>query len=463
MGQRADLLRALQEKRTVADVELIRAAAHYLQRRYDPEVLAAVERAFGMSISDLQATLHGSHKRDFVYQGANAWLRTYLEITSMNEAPGIFHALAALAVASVVIGRRTWLSMGFYDVYPPLGVILVGPSGARKTVAINTAARMLPATKISVNVIRERFTPEALIAALRGDEDRVIQNKTAFVVSPEMAVTFGKSHYLEGLVPLFTRLMDHEGYEVRTKGGGTFTLANIALGFLGATTKEWLTTEMNASVVQGGFTSRFLLSYAATSPRIIWRVAETSSAAIQSLGEELGAAVGLQRGAMTIEPAADAFLEQWYAAHRLEGNDQMGTGYHSRKHAHLLRLALIFAVLDRATQIAMPHIIDALQLLDYLEPGMLELTQELSSSQTARDAGELVTILRRAGGRLTKTVFISACVRKMTMGRFYEAYAFLKEAGRLEEIKSNVILRRTDEDREAALEEEEDTWPYQNS
>ena len=448
---RRELLLELQQKHTPQDTQLVADIAAYLQHNYDPEVYALVESSFGMSFADLQNAVLNGYGSDFIttYKGECTWLRTYLELTSHNEAPGVFHALSALSVASVVIGRRTWIPMGFYDVFPPLGVILVGPSGSRKTVAISTATKMLGMLDHDVNIIRERFTPEALIMALcpsrkREDEPSnvTISDKTAFIVSPEMAVTFGKSHYLEGLVPLFTRLMDHEGYEGRTKGGGTYVLSNIALGFLGATTQEWITSEMSESVIQGGFTSRFLIAHARNSPRVIWRYTRTSTDRLMGLAEELSSLAKQCNGPMPIEKHADSFMEQWYAAHRLQGETDLGAGYHARKHVHILRLALIIAVLSGSRRIELNHIHEAISILDYLEPALLDLFRLLSSSQTARDASLIIDLVTRAGGKVTKAVLLHAAVQRMTLQRYNEACNYLREISVLREDRGTYKLSK---------------------
>lgn len=443
---RDKIIEALSKPRSPSDIEIIGAVARYLQTVYDPEIYALVEKSFGMSFANLQHAVFGSDESDFqkAYRGTCVWLKTYLELTAYNEAPGIFHALSALAVASVLIGRRVWIPMGFYDIYPPIGVILVGPSGARKTVAISIASKLLEASN-DVNVIRERFTPEALVLALNPKPAKNkslvrIENRTAFVISPEMAVTFGKSRYLEGLVPLFTRLMDHEGYEGRTKGGGTFKLTNVALGFLGATTLEWMLSEMNESVVSGGFTSRFLIAHTRSTPRVIWRHNSTPSDKLSILAEEISSIASKASGPIEIEPATNAFMEQWYSAHRLMGERKLGAGYHSRKHVHILRLALLFAVLQRSTQITMEHVLDALSILEYLEPGMEELFRLLSTSQTARDASAVVEILYRSGGRVSRTILINAAIQHMTIGRFHEAYGYLRETNVVYEDRGRVCL-----------------------
>ena len=107
------------------------------------------------------------------------FLRRYVDYTSHSEAPLAYHTFSALCAVGCIINRRVWFNMGYYKLYPTLGIIILGPSGIKKTSATNIAIDLLQQTGL-VKVYSEKLTPEALIDSMRGDE------AVGLIYAPEM-------------------------------------------------------------------------------------------------------------------------------------------------------------------------------------------------------------------------------------------------------------------------------------
>lgn len=418
---RKDLLHLLAVHQGPVNESLLAHITAYLTEHFDVELIEATELAFGKSLSELRKIVRRGMPAEFsqVWGGKCLWLKNYMDATAKNEAPSIYHAMAALTCASIAMRRDFWVDMGFFQIFPPLATILVGPSGLRKTTAINTALKLLKDSKL--RIIREKITPEALIEAIQPED--ITQDATALLAAPEMSVTFGKAQYLQGFVPLITRLLDHDSVEQTTRGRGTIVVERIGFAILAGTTVPWIVEEMNASVISGGFTSRFLISYETSTPRIFYRTTNIDKQQLTILRTELHELCNA-KGEIAISTMAGHLLEEWYTVHKnREDVGDLFSGYHQRKLTHIIRLAMIFSVLHGKRQIDRQQVFEAAELLKYVEPGMLNLYTELSRPTSAVDALAIVTYLKLAG-RVPRVEMLRTLSQTIPVNRLKEALDF---------------------------------------
>ncbi|KKL23906.1 hypothetical protein LCGC14_2420760, partial [marine sediment metagenome] len=70
------------------------------------------------------------------------WIRAYMEYTLDTESPDTYHFWTALTMLGASTKRQVWLDMKMLGpVFPNFYVILVGPSGARKSAAAGIGVR----------------------------------------------------------------------------------------------------------------------------------------------------------------------------------------------------------------------------------------------------------------------------------------------------------------------------------
>jgi len=120
------------------------------------------------------------------------FLRDYVDYTSHSEAPLAYHVFSALCGIGALLNRRVWINMGYYRVFPALGIIILGPSGIKKTSAANIIVDLLSTIGL-VKIYSEKVTPEALVDAMKGDA-------VGLLYAPEMTVFLSKVKYMEGMV-----------------------------------------------------------------------------------------------------------------------------------------------------------------------------------------------------------------------------------------------------------------------
>lgn len=428
-----DELRQLlsQPRGLTTDRELFHHVVAYLNEHWDFEIVNLTESSFGRPLHLLRNEAQKVVPQEFqnVVTTYCPILSEYLKYTEQNEAPSVFHALAFLTCASALMGRRWFIQHDFYQVYPPIAAVLVGPSGLRKTTAINTALRLIRGAP-DLQVIEEKATAEGIIRRLKSvPQGQPVQ---ALLVAPEMAVMFGKALHLQSLVPVITRGLDHDKLQHTTVSGGTVEIEDVTLGMLAGTTATWITEEMNISVISGGFTSRLLFSYEESSARIFFKPKSLSGqqfAAIKS--HLLDGVLQLPRGEMRLETQAEILMNEWYHHHRsnLPTKDDLMASYMNRKGTHLLRLALVFSLLNLRGSIDTISLQGAINVLEFLEPGMKKLFAELALPVSAVDARRIMLLLKN--GPISYNQLRTDMSEQIPVLRLKEVLEFMVDTGQI--------------------------------
>lgn len=426
---RDEIVQLLSAPRSLpADHHLVLVVADYLQDNFDPEMIERAEACFGAPISTLRNIASRCVVPDFshTWRGTSAWLERYLKLTEENEAPSIYHAMAALTVASATMGRKFWIDQSFYKIFPPMATILVGPSGLRKSTAIYNALFFLSVFD-DVKVVRDKVTPEALIETLRPASPQ--DDALGIIVASEMSITFGKQHYLHGMVPLITGMLDHDKVSLSTRGRGNITLERIGLAMLAGTTPKWIIDEMNTSVISGGFTSRLLFSFEKATSRVYFKSKQVDMKELLSLRNEL---LDCMKGAGEVQltTLSQHLLEEWYRCHKARSDiDELQSGYHNRKMQHIMRISMVFAVLAGKRQIEREHLWAAAELIRHIEPGMFELFEELSKPQSAVDSDKAIALIEAAGGSMSRKDFVRTLGKLIPVKRIKETVEYLTASG----------------------------------
>lgn len=405
-------------KDPIVNADLVKEVVQRIAEDFNPLLVDAAEQCFGLPyyrIAEIARGIRVSREPDLANEKLhNTILKSYLELTQNNEAPGHFHALAALSSVGAAIGTQVWVNMGYYKVYPPMAVLLVGPSGIRKSVAIAISQNLLEPFD-ELQVFRDRFTIEGLISYVK-DGAKVL------LVASELAATFGRAKYLEDLIPLITRMLDQEGIEFTTKGAGRFKLSNVAFGLLSASTVDWLLNELPNGAVTGGFLGRFLIGYARSTDRYSYRTEDITDK-VKSLGNYVAESVKRVSGEFKLSAEADRWLERWYKASKDANNDPLlgpalGS-YYNRRLVHIIRIALVLSVMAGKNKITTEDVLDANKLLSFIEPGHVNVLAQVTGSTTHRDLITIAAEIPPDGIPVEKLVHIG-CVF-MGYQRFKEA------------------------------------------
>lgn len=382
----------------------------------------------------------------------NNFLRTFAKLSERTEIPGIFSVWSGLAVLSCILGRRVWIDMGVYTIYPNLYICLVASSGkCRKSTSISIAEKLLHQIEPNPNLISQKITPEALIEALK-----VIQTNDAkvflrescvgFVIADELATFLNRRTFEAGLSTVLIPLYDCKPhFSYHTRGRGKEILTNSCLGMLSGTTIDKLKEAVPKESVGEGLTSRIIFVYCAS---VANPVAITQRTKEQ--GETEVELIKFLQKAYLLEGKIELSKEAWelyennynqfYTKSPLYNLPTLA-GYASRRHVHLMKLAILFAVSNRLSLVIEESDLESAdKILILSEKAMPMLMNIVTSSEDGLLMEEIYGYIKEAKA-INKKTLLAKVAHKLDSHRFETIYRTLVESGRVQvEVRGSEFL-----------------------
>lgn len=190
------------------------------------------------------------------------WLYSYLEMTEVSEAPETYHLWVGITCLSAAVRRRVWLPHGVEEIYPNLFIVLVGPSGSRKSTALGIGKKLINALEKPITQFGQKGTPQAVIQALApkpiGPDER--KESHGLILASEFAEFLGPDAEKNGMFAFLCNLydsQDHWAYHTVGRGWEHIDYAYVVL--LGASAPEQLQGLIPQRAVRGGFGARLII------------------------------------------------------------------------------------------------------------------------------------------------------------------------------------------------------------
>lgn len=288
------------------------------------------------------------------------FLKKYCELMANTEVPPRFAIWTGLATILATLETRIYINQGIYTIRPNFYIVLVAPSGLKKSTPIIVAKRILERLQPRLNLVSQKITPEALIGQLKKlGESKPEPGKTivnldpkskcgGIIIADELATFLDKNSLDRGLGPMLTTLFDCGPFEYTTNARGVERLENSYLSMLGGTTVELLRNSLPKDAIGGGFTSRTMFIYEdRRPPPVPWVDFDDSLIKI-----EHDLVAYLQRlmtltGPITVAPDARALYESIYTQRYRNVSEQPAlANYENRRHAHLFKVAMALMVCE---------------------------------------------------------------------------------------------------------------------
>jgi hypothetical protein len=177
-------------------------------------------------------------------------------------APEIFHETVALHCMSSVLGRNISFERGAKTVYPNIWAVILGPSGtSKKSTALDYGHSML--TQVASEMqIADCGSVEGMIAELAEQSSNGVCQVWASQDEFSRVVTgMKKKDYLSDLKDVYMQLYDGKPLSRRLVKTN-YRVDPVYMTFISGTTPTRLSSILDASDLEDGFLSRFLLVYA---------------------------------------------------------------------------------------------------------------------------------------------------------------------------------------------------------
>lgn len=201
----------------------------------------------------------------------NDWLDGYMQYTENSEPCERFRRWTGIGIIAAALQRKCWYANGPIVWYPNFYLVLIGPSGAKKSTALLQAKPFLNDPDIRIKLAANSLTRARLIIDLREADDTFIDERTnKHVPHTSLTIFNGELTVFLGTqdIQLLTDLTDWydspDDWKYGTKHGtiNTDILNNLWVNILGATTPEALQSSLPASAIGIGLTARMLFIFA---------------------------------------------------------------------------------------------------------------------------------------------------------------------------------------------------------
>jgi uncharacterized protein DUF3987 len=256
--------------------------------------------------------------------------------------------------------------------------------------------------------------------------DAGVSDKRLLIVEAELASAL-RVMGREGstLSPLIRQAWDNGDLRVLTKNSpAKATGAHISI--IGHITRDELLRFLNSTETANGFANRFLWVCAKRSKMLPdgGRIHEVDfSTIVQRLGS--AANDGQNAGELLRDEAARKIWREVYPS-LSEGKMGMFGSATSRGEAQVLRLALVYAVLDKARAIADDHLLAALAVWDFCEASARYIFGDTLGNP---EADKILQALRAAPDGLTRTAIRDLFERNRNASEINVALTALEERG----------------------------------
>lgn len=328
----------------------------------------------------------------------------FLRYTEETEIPDVFSFWTAISTISAAMGRDCFISMGHFDIYPNMYIVLVAGSAiCRKSSAISIAHRAISKIEPAIHILSQKMTPEAMIGALSGleakDERMIVQEASGIVIADEISTLIDKNAFQSGMIPLLTKLYDCEDFDYLTKMRGKELVKNPCLSIMGGSTLCWIKGAIPQVAIGGGFTSRVIFIYREKNEKRnpFPILSEENKKRWDDIVHDLNRVSVDMRGGFAISPKAKDELTTEYSKFMLTSklltNPHM-SGYAGRRHTTLLKLCMaISASQSDSRLIELSDARIAVKAIMSAEVHMPKVLQAISSEVVGDLAEQVLNII----------------------------------------------------------------------
>jgi hypothetical protein len=362
------------------------------------------------------------------------FLTDYLKYVENTEPPLAYHVFAALLAAGAVLGGRVHIDMGVYQLFPPLAVMILGPSGVIKTKSADVAVGMLEEIEYP-KIYSEMATPQALALDMAEMSQGVIY-------APELTAFLTRDRFMDGMVTFITRALDHPRPKLRkrTVGGGYIVLDEPTASMLSCSTLDWLVEKTPEGTFGGGFMARQILVMQEDSPRIVSRPSVNKDLRKQILSN----LVSLMdySGKISFTKEADDAYDHWYHESKPKWKNpevELMSTIYRRRVDNVQRVACILHLSHCAVgDICLRCFQRAAGLLEWTDQFTIPALKRVFKSSTGKDQEIVLRTIRSMGGVVEHSALVRRLQYRMNAHQLKVVINSLIDARQVEERQSKL-------------------------
>ena len=334
------------------------------------------------------------------------WIQGYIEYTSFQESPELFHKWNAISIIAAAMERHCWIDYGYFKLYPNQYIILIGASAeVRKSSAIVIMEKLYKTSLPQGWCYAQKITAQAFISFMKKSfAERKVSG--GYIIADELSVFLGDAIKDTTLIQLLTKIYTcPDTLDYQTQARGLEQAHNSFCNLLGGTTPEWIRDSFPGHAIEGGFSGRILFVYAEKTdegrrfPPIAFNPRRQE---IESKIRDLQIKLSLDlqlinklEGEFYLNDAAKEHFNHWYIeTYNPNGKNVDLKGYFGRKHDMLLKLTMALSASERQDKVITPeHILKALRLLGEIEVNLPNVMNLIQASPEGHQQHKIVAII----------------------------------------------------------------------
>lgn len=331
---------------------------------------------------------------------APGWLGEYCAVLGDDVAPWSFHLLSAFFVLSSYVGRRARLDRAAGTLYPPTSVLLLGPSGTGKGLALAKAMRVLRAASSDLPGF---YLGEGGFT-IRGvtQEWQRLQRSTPGVlegahIEDEIANVLTERTGTETIITWLIRALAQQDLVDLTGEHGRSVVSGATAAFGFGSTVSYLRRAVSVDAFTGGLMHRFLIAHESEQRDTQERVPDDREVA--NLVDELRTIRRAAPPALSVSAPAEARLALYrgQAKQRAYDNHHLA-GFWNRFPMLVLRIGALYTLATLAVRVEVENLVAAENLLlTKLYPVIGAVVDEVSASHDKKRMLDIAEDLRAAG------------------------------------------------------------------
>ena len=373
-----------------------------------------------------------------------SFLKDFLLYVSGCECPPPYAIWTAYSMLSAAIGRRIFLDLQYFKVWPNIYVILVGPSGTRKTVATDMGVVLLQAAIPDISFSANNETYQGTITFMDSENSvrsyfdhngKAVEYKPYFIVASELMNYIQNNP--DGYIKFLTDIYDRPDQFIYRLKNEQRVLLRPYVVMCACTTANWLTDQIKQKTFSEGFGRRCII---VCNSNVVRKWPEMTDPMKAAASRCITRLVDVQKlaGPCILEPDALDLFKQWYLTHK-RPSDTFLSNWYSTKNILVLKVAMLISISERDDRVITKDYIElSLALLDSLEKEMPMVTDLLGRSELVGPAATIVGLLRSNGGSVAQKWLLAKTYKEFKDSK--EQYGVLKH---LEETGQIVILDHT--------------------
>lgn len=318
-----------------------------------------------------------------------------------QEAPAIFHRWTLASIIGALLGRQFYLPFGKGKIYPNQYIMLMGPPGTGKGVCMGIGKGILQGsgyTRFSAS----RSSPERFLKDMKKfdvDPNSEIADLEAMVLdgpsetyifAPEFVDFIGQGD--NNFVGLITNLWDNLDVYTHPKlHGVSVTVDAPTINLLGGCTAQTFALAFPPEVIGTGFLARLLLIHSDPTGKMLWPDLEDPLQKAEMVLLLKDIREQIKGEALFLEESKGLLLD--IRKNCIAIDDSRFAHYQTRRHVHLMKLAMIIAACDLSMAIKPIHILRANTMLVSAEKLMPKALGEFGKNKNSETANDILSFL----------------------------------------------------------------------